>query len=326
VRKTVARSADGDVANELLRDLRIDSSVLCRSVMAAPWGFGIASRDVGSFHMVIEGGGWLEVDGLEEPIVLRAGDVAVLPRGSAHWVKDAPATRAPALTSILTRHQVVDGELRFGGDDGPLTEIVCGVFSLEAGPQTTWMDRLPLVVLAAARRDRDWRAGVVQALRDEARSPTKGGAAIVNRLLETLLADTLRGELKGSDGDLTAPGKALTDRRIGSVLTSLHERPEALWTVEGLAKLAAMSRSAFSERFRSVVGEPPMRYVTSLRLSRAARLLRTSDMTVAEIARKVGYASEESLSRAFKARFHDPPRAFRSRRVASPAAPIPSPP
>jgi len=57
MRKTVARFADGDITNELLHDFRLDSSVLCRSVMAAPWGFGVAGREVGSFHMVLEGHG-----------------------------------------------------------------------------------------------------------------------------------------------------------------------------------------------------------------------------------------------------------------------------
>jgi hypothetical protein len=63
VRKTVAGYAGEDTAERLVRDLRIGSSVLCRSVMAAPWGFGIAGRDVGSFHMLLEGHGWLEAEG-----------------------------------------------------------------------------------------------------------------------------------------------------------------------------------------------------------------------------------------------------------------------
>jgi transcriptional regulator GlxA family with amidase domain len=74
-----------------------------------------------------------------------------------------------------------------------------------------------------------------------------------------------------------------------------------------------MSRSAFSERFRSLVGEPPIRYLTELRLTRAARLLRTSDATVADVARTVGYGSEEALSRAFKSRYGEAPSVFRSR-------------
>jgi AraC-like DNA-binding protein len=318
MRKTVARFADGDVASELLRDFRIDSSVLCRSVMAAPWGFGVAGRDAGSFHMVIEGQGWLEVEGVADPVRVRAGDLVVLPTGSAHWIKDSPATTAPSLSSILARHEVVDGELRFGGDDGPLTEIVCGVFALDGARSAPWIGRLPPVVLSPAGTGRpDWRDAAAAALREEARRPTRGGAAVVNRLLESLLADALRTELAAFAGEEAPRAEAVADERIGRVLARLHQRPEEPWTVAELARVAAMSRSAFSERFRSLVGEAPIRYLSGLRLARAARLLRSTDTTVAEVARRVGYGSEEALSRAFKARFGGAPSAFR-RQARSP--------
>lgn len=314
MRKTVARFADGDIANELLRDFRVESSVLCRSVMAAPWGFGVAGREVGSFHMVLDGEGWLEVEGATEPIRVRAGDLVVLPKGHAHWVKDSPSTAAPSLTSILAQNDVIDGELHFGGDDGPLTEIVCGVLTLEGAVAAPWVERLPSVVLSKSQPGKtDWRGAIAVGLRDEARAPTKGGAVVVNRLLESLLADVLRTELARLETDASPPGEALADRRIGSVLSRLHESPESAWTVERLANVAVMSRSAFSERFRSLVGEAPMRYLTGLRLARAARLLRSTDATVAEIASSVGYASEEALSRAFKGRFGDAPSVFRRR-------------
>jgi AraC-like DNA-binding protein len=314
VRKTVAAFADGDIANELLRDFRIDSSVLCRSVMAAPWGFGVAGRDLGSFHMVLVGHGWLEVEGRSEPIRVANGDLVVLPTGRAHWVKDSPITSAPSLTSILAHHDVVDGELRFGGDDGPLTEIVCGVFALEGVRSTPWIGRLPHVVVSRSERGpSDWRGPVARALRDEARAPSKGGAAIVNRLLESLLADALRTELSALTHDGTLSGEALADRRIGRVLSRLHQSPGDRWSVESLAREAAMSRSAFSERFRSLVGEAPMKYVSTLRLARAARLFRSTDATIAQVAAEVGYGSSEALSRAFKMRYGAPPSAFRRR-------------
>jgi AraC-like DNA-binding protein len=320
MRKTVARFADGDVANELLRDFRVDSSVLCRSVMAAPWGFGVVERDAGSFHMVLEGHGWLEVEGVAEPVRVQAGDLVVLPAGSAHWVKDSPATTAPSLSSILARHDVVDGELRFGGDDGPLTEIVCGVFALDGARSAPWIGRLPPVVLSPAGTARsDWRSAAAAALRQEARRPTPGGAAVVNRLLESLLADALRTQLAAFAGGATPPAGAVADERIGRVLARLHQRPEAPWTVAELARVAAMSRSAFSERFRSLVGVAPIRYLSGLRLARAAHLLRSTDTTVAEVARRVGYGSEEALSRAFKARFGGAPSAYR-RQARRPAA------
>jgi AraC-like DNA-binding protein len=316
VRKTVAGYDDGGAVDRLVRDVRIGSSVLCRSVMAAPWGFGIAGRDAGTFHMVLEGRGWLEVEASGEPLEMRAGDFAVLPTGLPHWMRDSPGSTAPPLTSILAAHDVVDGELRFGGDDGPLTEVVCGVFSFEDGRRSVWMDRLPPVVESRAERDEGaWRPAVIEALRQEARRPTEGGSLVVNRLLESLVADALRGELAGSLADADVPTAALADGRIGRSLVRMHEDPARLWSVRALADVAVMSRSAFSDRFRALVGEAPMRYLTELRLTRAARLLRTTDATLTDVARSVGYGSEDALSRAFKARFGEAPSVFRARQA-----------
>jgi AraC-like DNA-binding protein len=314
VRKTVVAYGDRGTVDQLVRDLRISSSVLCRSVMAAPWGFGIAGRDAGSFHMVIEGRGWLDVEDEGEPIAMRAGDVAVLPTGRPHWMRDSLGSTAPPLTSILATNEVVDGELRFGGDDGPITEVVCGVFSLEDARRPAWIERLPPVVVS--RTDQDvggWRASVIEALRDEARQPTDGGSFVVNRLLESLIADGLRAALTASLRDAAAPPAALADDRIGRVLARLHEDPALPWSVGSLAGVAVMSRSAFAERFHGLVGQPPMRYLTELRLTRAARLLRSTDATISDVARSVGYGSEGSLSRAFKNRFGAAPSSFRTR-------------
>jgi AraC-like DNA-binding protein len=314
MQKTVAGYDDRGTADELVRDLRIDSSVLCRSVMSAPWGFGIAGREAGSFHMVINGRGWLDVEGRDDAIQMPAGHVAVLPTGNAHWMRDSPNSTAPPLTSILAAHEVVEGELRFGGDDGPLTEVVCGVFSFEGGRRPAWIDRLPPVVVSRADGERSgWRSPVVEALREEARHPTSGGSFVVNRLLESLLADVFRTSLASSSDDPAVPTAALADGRIGLTLSRVREDPARAWSVRELADLATMSRSAYSDRFRMLVGQAPMRYVTELRLSRAARLLRSTDATIADVARSVGYGSEDALSRAFKARFGEAPSIFRSR-------------
>jgi transcriptional regulator GlxA family with amidase domain len=176
------------------------------------------------------------------------------------------------------------------------------------------MEHLPPVIRSpAAPEGEDWRAAAAGALRDEARSPTVGGSAIVNRLLESLLADAIRAELVRASDGAVAPADALTDRRIGRVLLRIHESPEEQWTVERLAGIAAMSRSAFASRFRVLVGEAPMQYVTRHRLERARRFLRSTDLTVAEIARRVGYASESALSRALKSSNGEGPSEVRRR-------------
>jgi Cupin len=219
MRKTVAGYDDRGVAQQLARDLRIESSVLCRSVMGPPWGFGIPGRETGTFHMVLEGRGWLDVEALDGPIEMGPGDLAVLPTGSPHWMRDAPGSTAPPLTAILASHDVVDGELRFGTDDGPLTEVVCGLFAFEEGHHASWIDGLPPVVTSARGWDGGgWRSPVIEALSHEARRPTPGGSLIVNRLLETLIADALRAELAAALADGGAPTAALADARIGRAL------------------------------------------------------------------------------------------------------------
>jgi AraC-like DNA-binding protein len=310
VRKTVAEFAGGEVAEELLHDFHVRSSVLCRSLMGAPWGFGVASKQKGSFHMILDGAGWLEVEGDEAPVRLEEGDLVILPKGDAHWVRDAQGSAAPLLASILERHEVIDGELHFGSDEGPLTEIVCGVYTLDEPGPGPWLSRLPRWIRSGADdRTPEWHGVVAEALRDEARSPSQRAGAVVNRLLESLLVTTLSRALEESiDGSEPV---VRSDRRLGSVLARLRESPDQPWTVERLAREAAMSRSAFSDRFRAVVGQAPIRYVTRIRLERSAAMLTRTDATIAEIARSVGYGSEESLSRAFKARFGIGPTAYR---------------
>jgi AraC-like DNA-binding protein len=226
--------------------------------------------------VVIAGSAWLDVDGVDDPIYLQTGDVAVLPGGDGHRVRDSPTSPAPLLASILAGHDLVDGELRFGGDEAATTEIVCGVFMVEGGPPP-WFDRLRRAVVSSASSPRsDWRGAVAAAVREEVRAPTPGGTAVVSRWLESILIDALRHELLAA-----SPGSlhilALSDERIGRVLAQVHERPGQPWTLGSLAEVATMSRSTFAARFRSVVHEPPGRYVTRVRLEKAERLLHATD-------------------------------------------------
>jgi AraC-like DNA-binding protein len=315
MRKTVVLLAGGDLPSELVQPFRIESSVLCRSIMASPWGFGVAARDAGSFHLVLEGEGWLEVDGIDGATHLGSGDLVLLPRGSAHWVKDAPGSAAPALTSILATHEVTGGELHFGGDRDPVTEIVCGVFRVAGGSRSAPGERLPTAVHVTAGEGAEWWPSVFRAVRDEARMPTAGGSAIVNRLLESLLADAMRVSIADQNRALgQAAPVALSDPRLGVVLARMREQPERQWSVLDLASLAALSRSAFVDRFRSLVGLPPMRYLADLRLAKAQHLLQSTDSTVADVAHRVGYRSEAAFGRAFRARFGVSPGAGDRRR------------
>ena len=83
-----------------------------------------------------------------------------------------------------------------------------------------------------------------------------------------------------------------------------------------MARSAGMSRTSFTTRFRAAVGEPPMAYLTELRLRRAAGYLSATTKSVREIAHLTGYGNEASFSKAFSRRFGRPPGDYRRERIA----------
>lgn len=111
---------------------------------------------------------------------------------------------------------------------------------------------------------------------------------------------------------------ALRDEQVGRALAAMHREPEKPWTVNSLAKEVGMSRSGFSARFTTLVGESAKRYLTRWRMQLArTQLLETSD-SLFVLADRLGYQSEAAFSRAFKRMFGVSPGSLRSsQRIAS---------
>jgi AraC-like DNA-binding protein len=90
------------------------------------------------------------------------------------------------------------------------------------------------------------------------------------------------------------------------------------WSVAQLARKVGMSRTLFAARFTGLVGHPPIRFLTKLRLSQSAGYLTTSNQTVYAIAQRVGYETEASFSKAFKREFGVSPGTYRRRSAERP--------
>jgi transcriptional regulator GlxA family with amidase domain len=103
----------------------------------------------------------------------------------------------------------------------------------------------------------------------------------------------------------------IRDQSIAKALNELASRPSENWSLDRLAKHVGLSRSALAVKFRESVGEPPMRYLTRIRLTNAARDLATGRLTIDQIAQRSGYQNEAALSKAFKREFGQAPGAYR---------------
>jgi AraC-like DNA-binding protein len=302
-----------DPISRILHAVRIRSTVYCRSVMGAPWGFGVEADGNPAFHVITSGRCWLEVEGEPNQVELRAGDLVILPTGRPHWMRDCPESQATELEEILAATPLdAHGRLRYGGR-GPRTGLLCGGFVLDSGDAHPILRALaPAVHIRGVEgRPVPWLAATLTLLNAEVASDAPGAEEVVSRLADALLAQALRVALTDLQSEDGAGIVALRDPQIAAAIELIHAHPERAWTVGDIAADVALSRSAFAARFRELVGESPKRYITRTRLAHAAALLHRSEAPLADVAIRAGYATEFSFSKAFKRTFGVAPGAYR---------------
>jgi len=308
--------ASTDTLGDLLASLRMTTLVYGRIELAEPWGLRFPDvPDAASLYLLVRGSAVLEAAGSEEPTELSAGDVALLPKGGSHTLRDHRGSPLHDLSVDGCRGAKGNEPLRMGGK-GAQTTLVAGTFRYGAGRRFPLFDTLPPVIhISASDPDASpWLSSTVQLLIAESAARSPGGTVVVSRLVDVLFVQALRTFILGST--CTESGlRALGDPQIGKALQQVHDRPNEAWTVEGLARAVGLSRSAFAARFAALVGEPPLEYVSRWRMTKAAELLRESDLPLGAVAERAGYHSEAAFSRAFKRHEGTAPATYRRQRT-----------
>ncbi|SER97211.1 AraC-type DNA-binding protein [Lentzea xinjiangensis] len=284
-----------DPLGEALHLLRMSGTFYCRNELTEPWGLTMPDMaDCLWFHVLTSGRCDVEVDG--EITSLEPGDVLLVPGGQSHRLFHGEA-ESPLVTTLPHTFETSNYAILRHGAGGAMTHLVCGAVRFDDPAAKHLVDVLPHML--CVRRADDMRA-TIDLMAAEARTLRPGGEAVITRLADVLVIQTIRSWLATDPAARTGWLGALQDQQIGRALALIHRDPAQPWTVERLAHQTAMSRSAFAARFTGLVGEPAMRYVTRWRMHVAMNRLRDRDSTVSEIARGLGYESEAAFSRAFK--------------------------
>ena len=313
-----------DVLTETLTDFGMTGVFYAVSHLRAPWGMAIPPMP-GTivFHLVTEGRLELEVDG--ETAEMSAGDIVLVPNGTGHTIRDAPGSPATPLFD-LPREEIGERyeRLRIEGT-GARTELVCGAVGFTGLGVARLVRSLPPVLAAGQGADAAWMRAAFEVIGAESQHPRPGSDVVTARLADVLVVQVVRSWLESGASPDRGWVAGLRDPLLGRALAAFHAEPGASWTLESLAAVAGMSRSAFAARFRERLGEPPMTYVTAWRMDVAARLVREEDLPLARVAERVGYQSEAAFNRAFRRAHGVTPGAFARRGVAFfdlvPAAP-----
>ena len=319
--------ADEVPLEQALNGLQLDGAIFFRSEFTEAWSFSSPAA-VGEFvhvvepqaerlimfHIVAKGSCWVAgPDG--ERHWANEGDVIVLPYGDEYEMGGtASATSVPIFSLLAPPPWTTLPVLRHGGE-GDRTDVVCGYLHSEDPLFDPRMGAFPSVfVVRLAEPAAQWvRASIEYAL---ASSSDTAASDASTRLPELLLIEMLRLHLASAPSAEHGWITALHDLALAPALACLHARPEHPWTVSELAHEAAVSRSLLDQRFRDVLGLSPIRYLTEWRMHIAADLLASTDLTVAQVARRTGYDSQEAFSRAFKRRMGAAPSVWRVTRLA----------
>lgn len=301
-----------DPLTEMLRGLRLDGVDYGRFQMTEPWGLFFPAQQAARFHFIAGRGCWLRTP-TNEWVRLEQGDAALLPRGSEHALASAP-NACSALVGGCAFQKVCDNifETR-GGGEGEQTLLFSGSMTFNVDglhPLLRMMPDLMRVHELAVNEPRI--PDLLATMACEVALDRVGAGGILARLADVVAASLIRSWVERGCGDATGWIAAARDPDIGRVLAAIHLKPSEDWTVAALAKVMRASRSAFAERFTSVVGETPARYVAQVRMHQARQWLVRDKMRIGVVARRLGYESEASFSRAFKRVMGAAPSHFRA--------------
>lgn len=315
-----------DALSDVLRAVRLTGAVFFNLDVKAPWVAETPSAvqcapyvmpDAGyliEYHLITRGRCWAGlVDA--DPVQLEAGDIIVFPRGDAHVLSSAPGMRFPPDMANFKGAETTQLPfvMQFGGNDPEEAGVVCGFLGCDARPFNPLLVALPrfLHLPAASPHRSAWLNHIIQAAIDESNIKQSGGESVLGRLSELMFIEVVRSYIRTLSSEETGWLAGLADRHIAAALNAMHGKPSQAWTLEELARLAGLSRSAFAERFTQVLGQPPIQYLTDWRMQLATGLLANGKESVAQIASQVGYESEAAFSRAFKKLIGTPPAEWR---------------
>jgi AraC-like DNA-binding protein len=313
-----------DALSEALRSLQVTSALFFSGEFSAPWRFATPAQDklapalspesehLVVFHLVTSGEATARAQG-HDSLSLSSGELVIFPHGDAHEMSNGkgarlfPSTRlAPSLSRGELAHE------QWGGG-GATTGIVCGYFGCERRAGYLFLKGLPPIFKVSVRGgpSGSWIESAIRHAVGEVEAQRPGRMAVLSKLAESLFVDALCRYMDELPLEGAGWLAAARDPNVGSALAHLHRDPAHPWTLQELARASGVSRTVLVERFTQFLGEPPLAYLAQWRLQMGARILRTTNRKVIEVASAVGYESEAAFNRAFKRAFGTPPARYR---------------
>jgi len=306
-----------DQLSDMLTAIRITRFTCRRLQLAAPWGMR-ADRSTDIRYCTVLGGQLLvEIPSTGQELTLRLGDTVLFPHGAAHIMRD----RAGSPVTMRAGDEPEEGGftpapvIHRYGTGACVSDIVIGAYSTERAGARPLLRFLPQVMfvpgdgtIPAARE------ALIAMRRTELQNFKPGSAGVLRHLAAMRFAQIVRHFVSQRPSAISHGDGSDMRSALGPAIFAMHDAPGQKWTVDQLAGLAGMSRSAFSSAFNEWLGQSPMRYLADIRMARAAELIATRDVSLGDTAADTGYSTSIAFTRAFKRHFGITPGEYRKRK------------
>jgi AraC family transcriptional activator of mtrCDE len=238
------------------------------------------------------------------PHRLGAGDILLLPSGTAHSLHDGsgappvPAYSRPALNLVFSEN----------AGTGERLDLLCGHFVTSPHHNRLLRAHLPPLLIVRGAKGLDVTgqsvasaqvSGLVALMRAESGEESLGGRAMLNAFSAALFTLALR--LASEAAEAPAGLLALAGHpRLAPALMAMFEKPARPWTLPDLARLCHMSRATLARHFQESLGRSAADLLLDIRMTLAANELRKPERSTATVAEMAGYQSEAAFQRIFK--------------------------
>jgi AraC-like DNA-binding protein len=301
-----------DPLSEVFGSMRIQNAMYTRLEATAPWGFSYPGDTVPRirFALMVRGSALLKFKNQRQTISLSGGDVFIfILSDEGFTLVDHPRSAVSDYREL--RKLEVDCVIHYGGG-GALTTLVSGSFGMSALEAPLISTILPRYLNLRLEQNRSHTFQMVlDLLAAETAQPGIASSRLISCLYESLFVYAIRAYANSP----AAPPKgwlaAISDKHLSKAIGAMHSSFERSWSVESLAREARMSRSAFALKFRTVLSQTPLEYLTQWRMHKAGAMIRSNNRSFSEVASAVGYGSESSFSRVFRREMGLAPREYR---------------
>jgi AraC-like DNA-binding protein len=296
-----------DPLSDVLSLLKLRSYVAGGFDAGGRWAVQFGTHEGIKFHAVVSGECWVSVGSVPEPVKVTAGECFLLASGKPFRIASDMSVEPVDIGTILPR--VYDGRIVTYNQGGEFLSIG-GHFTLADNQADLLLKMLPPLIHIRKEPGTATLRWCVERMRQELSESQPGETIVAQQLATIVLVQALRLHLSTGQQDRVGWLFALADKRMRAAIDAMHEFPGRRWSVQDLAKQAAMSRTSFALKFRETVGLSPMDYLARWRMARAAEKLTHSRDSISSIGLALGYESEKSFSTAFKRVMKCSPRQY----------------